>query len=533
MPTNNIEDYLQHHGIKGMKWGVIRTDEEIKSDSSSSESSRHPVTKIPSFDEMLSGFDTGSHPNVTVTPDGALDVSGGSIEDLEDDVFDEVLDIYGNTDMSPEEKNEAIKLLTEKGIDAVRKKFGGEYIKKEGEGFSFNPGKFFKAATDKIGDTVNGAKSSAKKALDYVKDRAITTDRTITSSPRYNNKNGKWEYKVRKERRSGTGRLIWGETEIHEQKREAEHSNSIEDYLQHHGIKGMKWGVIRNNPSGSTNSSIGDGSTEKHQVVASKLVSGDKKPKDPDTPINKDDILYDYFSTSGKNGEIHNAAAYGTKVKIGSGEPIDVEYHKFDTGEKRFHIEGSSSEQVSTYYVVDTKGRVHEIPSNESMTWMKAYGGNGKREVKHTESGEGCLEHHGIKGMKWGVRRSEAQLARGRGKSSSESSGEVETSKPKKASSESSSSSSSTSTKSKMSDWSDEELSRRLRRAQMETQYANLTAPKKAPESFVKSLLKEQGKKMAKEYLAKGAEKGAEMLLEYMMGEVASKAAIKGKHAKK
>lgn len=71
------------------------------------------------------------------------------------------------------------------------------------------------------------------------------------------------------------------------------------------------------------------------------------------------------------------------------------------------------------------------------------------------------LMHYGIKGMKWGVRRTEAQLARARGKSKTSS--EEESEDYKKAHSSKS-----------VKSMSDVELRSRLNRLQMEQQYSRL-----------------------------------------------------------
>lgn len=77
------------------------------------------------------------------------------------------------------------------------------------------------------------------------------------------------------------------------------------------------------------------------------------------------------------------------------------------------------------------------------------------------------LVHHGIKGMKWGVRRTEAQLARARGNTKSDektSSTSTKKAEPKK--------------RKKMSEMSDEELRRVVNRLQLEQQYRNLNPEK-------------------------------------------------------
>lgn len=75
---------------------------------------------------------------------------------------------------------------------------------------------------------------------------------------------------------------------------------------------------------------------------------------------------------------------------------------------------------------------------------------------------DNSLTHYGILGMKWGVRRTDAQLARARG-SKSKSSSEEESEDYKKAHSSKS-----------IKSMSDAELRNRLNRLQMEQQYTRL-----------------------------------------------------------
>lgn len=114
------------------------------------------------------------------------------------------------------------------------------------------------------------------------------------------------------------------------------------------------------------------------------------------------------------------------------------------------------------------------------------------------------LRHYGILGMKWGVRRTEAQLAKARGRVS-----ELEDKLNKKTGGKSSSSSTNTAPKKKsIKDMSDEELSAKIRRLQMEKQLSDLTKTeaKKVSKghSFVMDVLEKSGKNIATQAVTYG-----------------------------
>ena len=97
------------------------------------------------------------------------------------------------------------------------------------------------------------------------------------------------------------------------------------------------------------------------------------------------------------------------------------------------------------------------------------------------------LYHHGIKGMKWGIRRTPAQLGH----------------KPSKLTT--------SQRKSEMKKMSDTELRNRINRIQMEKQYMQLTAPEvSAGKKFVKDVLVNAAKQTATSYVSKYMNKGLE-----------------------
>lgn len=124
------------------------------------------------------------------------------------------------------------------------------------------------------------------------------------------------------------------------------------------------------------------------------------------------------------------------------------------------------------------------------------------------------LCHHGIKGMKWGVRRSEAELARARGEtpkvssSKSKKTGGIFQKKAKSQKSTAQNASKSKPKSKNISEMSDDELRSMVNRLQLEKQYRDLS-PKQVSkgkafyDKYVAPALADTVRNVAKDYLNK------------------------------
>lgn len=120
------------------------------------------------------------------------------------------------------------------------------------------------------------------------------------------------------------------------------------------------------------------------------------------------------------------------------------------------------------------------------------------------------LTHYGVKGMKWGVRRSSARLGnaiRTAKQRRSQNSSEYHHEDHKKAHSSKS-----------VKSMSDKELRERINRLQMEKQYSQLTRRDKLiGEKFVKGVLTNAAQQTTSKYVSKYMSKGVEALIKKAM----------------
>ena len=256
--------------------------------------------------------------------------------------------------------------------------------------------------------------------------------------------------------------------------------------VKHFGVKGMKWGV-RKDAQGKEVAKADLKWDKKLNTAGTKAIIAtvkkaapeveriNSKPEYSGKDLSKPGPLKDkYLAEHAKafetmlNNELPNhisanspSGTYTAKFIVGpkfDGPPIlDVTYTSDSLSQSGIKSDGSAQIDV----VVDSRGMIvsYEFKPDfieQGSTFTDKY-----------------LEHFGVKGMRWGVRRSRKELAR--------ASGEKESNDTRAQATKSKEETKTSSKKARVKDLSDAELRAKLNRMQMEQQYAQLTAPKGNP----------------------------------------------------
>lgn len=186
-----------------------------------------------------------------------------------------------------------------------------------------------------------------------------------------------------------------------------------EDFLEHYGVKGMKWGVRRADKKWQKNIYSTKGAIAVHNNVADRMNNGglDKLNSNPRYKnVNMFDpknskISREYYSAYEKMAEQFTKEAI---AQVHGTNPSGTMKAVLDTSDSQWKV---SVIQIDVEHAEEkTKKVVFEVDHDDNG--MITNTANVAEDLEMSAFTDDFLSHYGVKGMKWGVRRTQQQLAR-------------------------------------------------------------------------------------------------------------------------
>lgn len=285
----------------------------------------------------------------------------------------------------------------------------------------------------------------------------------------------------------------------------------VDEFLAHHGVKGMKWGVRK------------DAGHEGERAKTKKIEKLDRKfTKEANSFSNSIRLHNRAAELSNKNDvvRINNDPKY-KNMDFSRDTPLRQKYYKehqdaFVTNLKKAADEiGTNASGTKKYGVFEnldgswdvTVDEVKHADTQERFTVKVKYSSRGhilelkvpEEELKQADDAGDFLEHYGVKGMRWGKRRAEQQAER----ASTQSKDHAKSSNLKKK---------------RLDEMSNAELEVLNKRMNLEQQYSKLnpkksSAGKKFAQDVVREIAKEQVKALAK----KGLTSAGKAVVDYLV----------------
>jgi hypothetical protein len=263
--------------------------------------------------------------------------------------------------------------------------------------------------------------------------------------------------------------------------------SQVTDFLAHHGVLGMKWGVRRARSTGARGPSDHKGP------------SGSKSaPAAPNVKVGK----HAAKKAAKKAAQIQNVDKQIVDMKenlkvLEANEKIMLGHLKKDGEEGRTLANPDVRERLFIFneITINVEKQQKEIAKMEKFREKLTHSDDFDEEI------EDFLAHFGVRGMKWGVHRA-------RTSSPHPSSSEAATARQLHVRARSSGTHSLTNA----------ELQTLVQRMNLESQYSNLNQRQVSKgRKIVGDLLLEIGKQTAKQLIIKGGEKGAQTLIKKMV----------------
>ena len=243
---------LEHFGVKGMKWGKNKA----KDKKSSNSAKQHKMGDIVS---------TGSDGSETIYV-GAAGTAGRFLSDEEQKEIDSLVD---ELDALYNEEIELQNKVYDRGGDYTKDPKAAELERIKTQKYDRYNELYAKAQKAQKESYANGRKNDPMphlrgELMPEPGGKTYTRSKSIVAGPD--------DVKFKTKDRKNT----------------VQHTD-IDSYLEHHGVKGMKWGVRKDRRSGSSSSSSSKAKTSKTKSVPKGKAAAAKKPS------NKSNFITDFL----------------------------------------------------------------------------------------------------------------------------------------------------------------------------------------------------------------------------------------------
>lgn len=415
-----LDDYLQHFGVMGMKWGV-------RKGSSTSRSEKKASKKVEKADKKFLKSVSKNRSKLAL--------------DIYNDAADKSSAAYSKLNSNPKYK----------------KPFNWDNPGKYERDYMAAANKtFIKLLDESAKAKTKGNEKSASGRYELSIDTSGGFIPSITvkdNKLKHSDESAPFKLKFDK-----SGKIV-GITMVSEM----EHTSDeiIDDYLKHFGVMGMKWGVRRGSSKKQSRSERKAAKASKRQIMNMEVemdlvVSQKTKGKNP--------ISYEkaFGDTTGKVREkyVNNELKILNKALSKEKLPEGIQSMKYDKNEVDLD---------------DLSFHVTMVP----------------KEVKHSdEIIDDYLQHFGVMGMKWGVRRGKSTGGK-----------RFESKKSKKAK--------------ELAKLSDADLRQKINRLQMEKQYKQLTTKDRgAATKWVDGVVRNAATQLATDFTKDAMKSGGKMAVD-------------------
>lgn len=254
-----VPSEIKHYGVKGMKWGVTRAKDD-SGDSGGKSSGGFDKSKPLVFQQGENG------------PIGFVGGPGGEGNEEYEEFLKALKALMDDKSLSPAEILERSKALKSDFIKKMTKKYDlkGENL---GRKSAKEGGDFFKDAQKNVDSFVKDTQKNVGKFLDSAgKELKRPFGSSTTTSQLVTGKDGKRYNEIKTVRKDGLGKVTSKDVKREPVKKvkvskkteaaiikalskakETKHSDlRDEDYIEHYGVKGQRWGFRKATTRGGT-----------------------------------------------------------------------------------------------------------------------------------------------------------------------------------------------------------------------------------------------------------------------------------------